>query len=115
MDLPNQEERQWAMFTHLSAFAGHAFPFAHIFLPLILWSIKKDQMPFVNDQGKEALNFQITMTIAFVAAIISLFFIVGIVLLPAVWLFDIIITIIAAIKANEGVAYRYPLCIRFVS
>lgn len=103
------------MFTHLSSFAGHLFPFANIFVPLILWSVKKDQMPFVNDQGKEAMNFQITMTLAMIVAVISFFFIVGIILVPAVWLFDVIVTIIAAVKANEGVAYRYPLCIRFVS
>lgn len=115
MDIPNPDERQWAMFTHLSSFAGHLFPFANIFVPLILWSIKKDQMPFVNDQGKEAMNFQITMTIALAVAAVSLFLVVGIILLPAVWLFDVIVTIIAAVKANEGVAYRYPLCIRFIS
>jgi uncharacterized Tic20 family protein len=115
MDLPNPEARNWAMFTHLSSFAGHFFPFANVFVPLILWSMKKDEMPFVNDQGKEVMNFQITMTIAFVVAGISLFFLVGFVLLPAIWLFDVIVTVIAAIKANEGVAYRYPCCIRFVS
>jgi uncharacterized Tic20 family protein len=115
MDLPNQEARNWAMFTHLSTFAGHLFPFANIFVPLILWSLKKDQMPFVNDQGKEVMNFQITMTIALAVAALSIFVLVGFVLLPVVWLFDVVVTIIGAIKANEGVAYRYPCCIRFVS
>ena len=72
-------------------------------------------MPFVNDQGKEALNFQITMTLVFIVAALLLLILVGFVLLPAVWLFDIIVTVIAAVKANEGVPYRYPLTLRFIS
>jgi len=111
----DKDARNWAMFTHLSTFAGHFVPFANIAAPLIFWCLKKDEMPFVNDQGKEALNFQITMTLALIVAAISILILVGIVLLPAVWLFDVIVTIIAAVKANEGVAYRYPCCIRFVS
>ena len=72
-------------------------------------------MPLVDDQGKEALNFQITMTIAFIVAALSFFVLVGFILFPAVWLFDVIFTIIAAVKANEGVAYRYPCCLRLVT
>jgi hypothetical protein len=82
---------------------------------LIIWSLKKDEMPLVNDQGKEALNFQITMTLAFIVAGLSIFILVGFVLLPAVWLFDVILTIVAAVKANEGVAFRYPLTLRLVN
>ena len=115
MDLPNKDERNWAMFAHLSTFTGHFIPFGHIAGPLIIWCLKKEEMPFVNDQGKEALNFQITMTLAFIVAGFSILILVGLVLLPAVWLFDIIVTIIGAVKANEGVAYRYPCSIRFVS
>lgn len=114
MEIINKEERTWAMFAHLSTFVGHVIPFGHIVGPLIIWCIKKDEMPFVNDQGKEALNFQITMTLAFIVAALSLFVLVGFVLLPAIWFFDVIVTIIAAVKANDGVAYRYPLCLRLV-
>ena len=111
----NKDDRTWAMFAHLSSFAGHIIPFGHIGGPLLIWLLKKDTMPLVNDQGKEALNFQITMTLAFIIAALSIFVLIGFVLVPAVWLFDVIITIVAAVKANEGVAYRYPLCLRFVS
>ena len=103
------------MFAHLSSFAGHLIPFGHIGGPLLIWLLKKDTMPLVADQGKEALNFQITMTLAFIVAALSLFVLIGFILLPAVWLFDVIVTIVAAVKANEGVAYRYPLCLRFVN
>lgn len=103
------------MFAHLSSFAGHMIPFGHIGGPLLIWLLKKDTMPLVNDQGKEALNFQITMTLALIVSALLIFVVIGFILLPAVWLFDVIVTIIAAVKANEGVAYRYPLCLRFVS
>ena len=111
----NSEERTWAMCAHLSTFAGHLIPFGNLGGPLLIWMLKKDTMPLVNDQGKEALNFQITMTLALLVAGLLIFVLVGFILLPAVWLFDVIITIVAAVKANEGVAYRYPCCLRFVS
>ena len=103
------------MIAHLSAFSGHFIPFGHIGGPLLVWMLKKDQMPYVDDQGKEALNFQITMTLAFIVSLLLMLVAIGFFLLIAVWVFDVIVTIIAAVKANEGVAYRYPLCIRFIS
>ncbi len=103
------------MIAHLSAFSGHFIPFGHIGGPLLVWMLKKDQMPYVDDQGKEALNFQITMTLAFIVSLLLMLVAIGFLLIIAVWVFDILITIIAAVKANEGVAYRYPLCIRFIS
>lgn len=112
---PEKDERLWAMLAHLTSFAGHFIPFGHIGGPLLIWMLKKDTMPLVNDQGKESLNFQITMTLALIVAALSIFVLIGFVLLPAVWLFDVIFTIIAAVKANEGVAYRYPFCLRLVS
>lgn len=115
MEAPSKEERTWAMFAHLSAFAGHIIPFGHIAGPLVIWLLKKDELPLVNDQGKEALNFQITMTLAFAAGIALAFLLIGFFILPVIWLFDIIFTIVATVKANEGVAYRYPLCLRLIS
>jgi uncharacterized protein len=119
MDTPiNKEERTWAMGAHLSAFAGHFVPFGHIIGPLVIWMIKKDSMPLVDDQGKEALNFQITMTIGFAACLAMAFTVILIPLAVPIgavlWLVDVILTIIAAVKANDGVAYRYPLCLRLV-
>src|SRR5581483_58123 len=113
-----KEERTWSMVAHLSAFIGHFIPFGHIIGPLVIWILKKDQMPLVDDQGKEALNFQIAVTIYAAILIALCFTIVGIVLaIPlgfVLWFFDIIVVIIAAVKANEGVRYRYPMSIRFI-
>ena len=110
----NKEERTWAMFAHLSAFSGHFIPFGHILGPLVIWLMKKPDNPFVADQAKEALNFQITMTIGFVVAGLLCLIAIGFLLLPVVWLFDIIFTIVAAVKANDGVTYRYPATLRLV-
>jgi uncharacterized Tic20 family protein len=110
-----KDERTWAMLCHLSTLAGFVIPFGNIVGPLVMWTIKKDEFPLVEDQGKEALNFQISMTIYIIAAVILIFLLVGIPLLIGLGLFDLIVTVIAAINANDGVKYRYPLCIRFVS
>ncbi len=111
----SQNERIWAMFCHLSAFAGFIIPFGSIIGPIIVWSIKRDQYPLVDDQGKEAINFQISMLIYFIISAVLILLLVGIPLLIAIFFFRIIITVVAAVKANEGVRYRYPVSIRFIN
>ena len=108
------DERLWGMIAHLSALAGFIIPFGNIAGPLIVWMIKKDAMPFVDDQGKESLNFQITVTIAAIVAAVLIVFLIGFLLLPAVGLAALVFTVIAGIKANEGVAYRYPFTLRLI-
>jgi uncharacterized Tic20 family protein len=112
---PSADERNWAMLAHLSALLGLVVWAAGILLgPLIVWLVKRDTLPFVNDQGKEALNFQITIFLAGVVCTALIFLLIGIPLLAALALFDLIFVIIAAVKANEGVAYRYPICLRLI-
>ena len=111
---PNPEARQWAMLAHLSTFAGYVLPFGNIIGPLVVWLMKKDELPFVDEHGKEALNFQISMTLWIAISIASIFCFVGIVTTPILVVVDIIFTIIAAVKANSGEPYRYPMTIRFV-
>jgi uncharacterized Tic20 family protein len=112
----NKDERMWAMFCHLSAFVGYVIPvpFANIIGPLVIWLIKREEYPMVNDQGKEALNFQITIGIGLVAGLLLSFVCIGIPIVIALAIADLVFVIIAAIKANEGVLYRYPFAIRFV-
>lgn len=111
---PQAEARQWAMFAHLAALIGVIIPFGNVLGPLVVWLVKKDQIPAVNDQGKEALNFQISMTIYMIVSAILMAVFIGFLLLPAVALTDLIFVIIAAIAANEGKMYRYPLTIRLI-
>src|SRR5437763_15332925 len=93
----NPDARQWAMLAHLCGFAGYFIPFGNIIGPLIIWMAKREQYPFVDDQAKEALNFQISLTIYAIAAALSILVLVGIVLLPAVLIFGIVCKILACI------------------
>ena len=124
---PSAEERQWAMFAHLSMlvaglvtamFLGGAGSFIG---PLVIWLVKKDTMPFVADQAREALNFSIVvsalMLIFYVLTLLTLglLFFITIPLAMLVGVAALVFVIIAAIKANEGVAYRYPFNVRLVN
>ena len=113
-DAPNKDERLWGMLCHLLSFSGYLIPFGSVLGPLIIWMIKKDEMPFVNDQGKESLNFQLTMLIAVIVSVILCFVLIGFLMLGVVLIFQIVVVIMASIKANEGVKYRYPYTIRFL-
>lgn len=110
----SKEERTWAMLCHLSALSMFITGIGYILGPLIIWLIKKDQFPLVDDQGKESLNFQISVTIYAAISAVLVFLLVGGILLPAVIIFDIIEVILASVRANEGDRYRYPLTIRFI-
>ena len=108
------EARTWGMIAHLSSLAGLVIPFGNFVGPLIVWLMKKDQMPFVDDQGKESVNFQITVTIAALVAGLTICIGIGLFLLPIVAVAAIVMAIIAGIKANEGVRYRYPFTLRLI-
>ncbi|MFT6341045.1 MAG: putative Tic20 family protein [Alcanivorax sp.] len=111
---PKQEERSLGLACHLLALAGLVVPFGNILGPLIMWLVKKDQSSFVDDQGKEALNFNITISIAGFIAFLLMFVVIGGLLLPIIGIFWLVMTIIAAVKANGGERYRYPLTIRLI-
>lgn len=105
-------DRNWAMLCHLSALLAFIPPFVGLILgPLILWLVKGKEHPFIDEHGKEALNFQISVLIYSLVLCCTL---LGIVLLPLLWLGDVIFVIIAAMKASDGESYRYPMCIRLI-
>ena len=112
--MPEKEQRTWGMLCHLLGFTGYLVPFGNILGPLIIWLIKKDEMPFVDDQGKEALNFQLSFILALFVSGILCFLLIGFFLIGVVVIYQIIATIVACIQANEGVYYRYPYTIRFI-
>ena len=113
--LPTQDERTWGMIAHLSAFAGLLLPFAGTALgPLVVWLIKRENSEFVADQGKESLNFNITVLIASVVCAVLIFVAVGILLSAALFVYWFIVTIIAGIKASEGIRYRHRFTLRLV-
>ena len=111
----SQEDRQWAMFAHLAALSGYiGIPLGNIIGPLIVWMIKKDESSFVDDQGKESLNFQISMLIWIAISAAALCIVIGWVTTPILVVVGIVYVIIAAVKSNQGEDYRYPLTIRFL-
>jgi uncharacterized Tic20 family protein len=112
---PGIEERKWAFFAHLSALSGFIVPFGNLLGPLIVWQIKKDEMPFAAQQAKEALNFQITVCLAITACFVLFVVVIGFFLLPVVAIGALVLTVIAAVSANDGKAYRYPFTLRLVS
>jgi len=135
-------ERNWAMACHLAALAVFLkIPFGNILGPLVVWLIKRRESSFVDDQGKEALNFQISVTIYFLVLAVPVFlgwfilsgfltfsrhgpahfspfgvsmFLSPWLLMVAVGIFDLVFVILAAIRTSEGQAYRYPLSIKFI-
>ena len=111
---PTKDERTWGMLCHFSAFSGFIFPIGNILAPLIIWLIKKEEHPFVDDQGKEVLNFQISMTIYLLISMILCIILIGIPILIGLVIFNFIITIIAAVSANDGIPYRYPINLRLI-
>ena len=112
----NRDARMWAMICHLAGLAGLVIPVVgNIVAPLVIWQIKKDDFPFVDEQGKEAVNFQISMSIyGLVSSLLILVFCIGVPLVVAVYIVDPVLLLIAAVKANNGHHYRYPLTIRFI-
>ena len=118
------EERQWGMYAHLSSLAGLILPGLFFLGPLVVWLMKKDQMRFVDDQGKESLNFQLFILLAGIALgvisvplVVVTFGIAGFLLIPAglaLAALTIVMPIIAAMKANAGEAYRYPYILRII-
>ena len=105
-----QEDRTVALLTHLS---GIILGFI---VPLVIWLVNKDKADkgWLNDQAKEALNFQITVAIAWFIAIVLSFVGIGFLLYPVIWIGNLVFCILGGMKANEGVAYRYPFAIRLI-
>lgn len=114
--LPTPEERSWGLLAHLSGLIASWLGGMAFLGPLLVWIIKKDQSPFVADQAKEALNFQIAVTIAiWVSVALIWVFCIGLVLLAIVGIGSIVYSIIAAMEANKGIYYRYPYTLRLIS
>lgn len=117
--LPNNsgvsgEEKNWAMVAHLLPLVAWGVPFGNIIAPAVIWFLKREEMPFVNEQAREALNFQITMVLAGTVCVVLALFLIGIPLLLALIPVGIVFPLLAAKNCQEGQPYRYPFCLRLV-
>jgi uncharacterized Tic20 family protein len=112
---PTQDERTWGMFAHLSAFAVFVFPLGgNILAPLIIWLTRRDTSAYVEMEAREALNFNITVTLGWIVCGSLFFALIGIPLGALLFLYWLVMAIVAAVKASEGVGYRYPISLRLV-
>ncbi len=108
------DDRQWSMGAHLSPLVGFIIPLGHIIAPLIIWQMKKNSSEFIADQAKEALNFQISLTIYSAVAGLLCFVFIGYLILPFLGIGGFLLMIMAAMKANGGEPYRYPFILRLI-
>jgi uncharacterized Tic20 family protein len=103
------------MIAHLSAFAGMVVPWlGHVGGPLVVWLTRRDQSAFVERQAREALNFNLTVVLASFVCVALVLIGIGVILGAALFVIWFILTIVAAIRANEGIDYRYPLSLRLL-
>lgn len=110
----SESERNWAMLCHLSAFAAFFFPFGGIIGPLICWLSRKDESAWVNENGKNSMNFQLSILLYIVLSIPLIFIIIGIPIIAFLITLKVVCIIIASVKASKGERFRYPLTIPFI-
>lgn len=114
IDNPTTEERNWAVFIHMSLFASYIMPLAGIVVPVVLWMAKRNQSQFLDDHGKIAVNWAITSFIYAVLFVALSFILIGIPLVIALGIVDLAFPIFAAVRASEGRVWEYPLNFPFV-
>lgn len=107
-------ERNWAMFCHLSSFAGFFFPFGGIVGPLVCWLSRRDESLWVYVNGRDSLNFQLSILLYMTLTIPLCFIIIGIPIIGVLVVLKIVCVIIASVKAAKGESFRYPLAIPFI-
>ncbi len=107
----DKETNQWAMMLHLSQFAGYVVPFAGFIAPILIWQLKKDDLPGLDVHGRNVTNWMISSFIYAIIAGILCVVLIGIPLLIVLGILLVVFPIIGAIKANDGVAWKYPMTI----
>ena len=111
----SRDVRTWNVLCHATALAGFFAPWAgHILGPLIVWLAKRSDSPEIDENGKESLNFQISMLIYNVIAGVLCLVLIGFILLAILHILNLVLVIIASIQTSEGKFYRYPMTIRLI-
>jgi len=110
------KQAQWAALCHASALVIlFGLPFGNVLAPLIIWLVKRNEFPLLDTHGKEALNFQLSVTLYGLISVILVFVLVGFILLFVLFIFFLVNVVRAAIAAGNGESYTYPLTIRFIT
>lgn len=108
-----RSERQWAMYIHFSVLAGLLVPLAGFLLPIVLWQTRREELPGVEAHGKIVANWLLSALIYGIASGVLVFALVGIPMLVALGVLSIVFPVLGGVRAGEGVAWPYPLSIRF--
>ncbi|HEY4374736.1 MAG TPA: DUF4870 domain-containing protein [Burkholderiales bacterium] len=111
----SSEERSWSAIAHLAAFAGLVIPLGNILGPLLVWLVKRNELPLVDTEAKEAMNFQITVTLCLLLCIPAFFIGVGGIMFVVILFGAFFLMIKAAIHASKGEDYSYPFTVRMIS
>lgn len=109
------EEKTLSVLSHLSPLIGHFIVVGHLLVPLVILLWKGKESDYIDYHAREALNFQISMTIYWIITVVLCFVLIGFLIALGLLIFELIVIIMAAVKASDGEPYRYPLCIRFLS
>lgn len=112
----SSDVRTWCVLCHASALLGVFFHFlGHLLGPLVVWLLKRGDSPEIDANGKESLNFQISMLIYDVIAAVLCIVFIGIPILIGLWVLNTVLVIVASVKASHGEFYRYPFTIRLIT
>ena len=115
VEIDTNAQRNWSVFCHLSALVALlGVPFGNILGPLIIWLIKRNEMPLLDTEGKKALNFQISMTIYILIAGLLCFVLVGFLFFIPLIIANIVLVIVAAVNTSNNKPSTYPLTIHFI-
>ncbi|MBF0479259.1 MAG: DUF4870 domain-containing protein [Candidatus Omnitrophica bacterium] len=110
-----RQERNWAVGIHLSQLALCAgILFGNLIIPLVIWLIKKNESPLIDHEGKKVLNFQISMMIYFIVTGLTCFILIGFILVPVLFILDVIFIIIGSVNTSNGIDHKYPFTIEFI-
>jgi len=110
----NTESKIWAAFCHIVAFVGFAVPFGNIISVVIVWLLKRHESDFVNRNGKASINFQILCSLVFAVYLLPLPFGIGLIIALLFGIFAITEIVLAAIRANQGLVYKYRYALRLL-
>lgn len=105
--------RQWTLILHLSQYAGLIVPFANLVAPIVIWQLKKNEMPELDAHGKHVVNWQISMLIYAAVSAVLMLVLVGFLMLGILAILYLVFPLIGSIKANNGELWHYPLTIKF--
>jgi hypothetical protein len=111
----SKEDQNWAMWLHLSQLAGYMLvPLVGLVVPIVIWSMKRTESPFVDDNGKMVVNWLISAAIYWAIGIVLSFILIGLLIIIPLYVIGIVFPIIGAVKAAQGEIWNYPLTIRFL-